>query len=298
MLENIIWTHAILATLSWGLFFPLGAILVRVVTKNARNVHYMVQVLGFLMFSTAFGLGAFMATYLKLWVTWNGHAILGTVIYGLLWTMPILGILHHYKYISTKNSYIYAWIHVWLGRILILAAIINGGLGLQLGYYELPNPKLAKARIAYGVLAGVMALIWIAISVLACVRSKADVNAGGESGPKVQGVEGYRSGSQDTAVGDATGLEKEKFGDEHLNASHPAREAAPVLAPAAAPVATLGAGQSQGFSTQTTTTTTITSGAARRSEDIVHGGDHYNTRLADVIDPEVQKPADTNMFGR
>lgn len=299
-LVAVIWTHAILATLSWALFFPLGAIVVRVITKNARNIHWMVQVLGVLCFTVAFGLGAWIATTLKLWVTWNGHAILGTVIFGLMLTMPILGILHHKQYISTKKSYTYAWIHVWLGRILILAGIINGGLGLQLGYAKVHMESQRKGEIAYGVCAGFIALVWIAISILACIRSKGDVNVGGESGQKVQGLAHLRNNSQDTAVGDNADLEKKSH--ESPNGTQPAL--VNPVAPAPTTIVTApheGAiGTAQGHTTTTTTTTTTTNHAGdalRGGEDIVHGGPHDQTRLADIIDPAVHKSEKTTMFG-
>lgn len=218
MLSHIIWSHATLAALSWGLFFPLGAILVRVVTGNARNIHWMLQTFGLITFTAAFILGAWTATYLHLWVSFNGHAIIGTIIYGLTLSMPILGVLHRYDYISKHNSYKFAWIHVYLGRVLILAAIINGGLGLQLGYHTTHKLSLYKGQIGYGVVAGFIALVWIAVSVMACVRSKGDVAVGGESGPKVQGLSYLRNGSQDTAIAEEE-LEKEKPSGEQTTAT-------------------------------------------------------------------------------
>lgn len=294
MLSHIIWSHAALATLSWGLFFPLGAILVRVVTGNARNVHWMLQTFGFITFTAAFILGAWTATYLKLWVTFNGHAIIGTIIYGLTLSMPILGILHHKNYISTHNSYKFAWIHVYLGRVLILAGIINGGLGFQLGYYETHLPKLRQGEIAYGAIAGFIGLVWISVSIMACIRSKGDVAVGGESGQKVQGVSHLRNDSQDTAIAEQ-GLQKEKISGEQTNGNQ-AFENYP--AAAAAPAANT--------TTTTTTTTThshptesVTAAAQPQAGgvDTLHGGEHYNTRLANIVDPAVGASDKTTMFG-
>lgn len=47
--------------------------------------------------------------------------------------------------------------HVWYGRLLIVLAVINGGLGLQL------SDNTIKGEIAYGVVAGVMFLLYLAV---------------------------------------------------------------------------------------------------------------------------------------
>jgi len=257
------------------------------VSKNARNVHWPIQTFAAVMFTAAWGLGVWLATTLKLWVTWNGHAIIGTVIFGLMLTMPVLGVLHRANYINTKTSYKWAWIHVYLGRVLILAGIINGGLGLQLSYSKVGYASIRSGQIGYGVGAGVIALFWIAISVFACIRSKGDVTPGGESGPKVTGPLPERNNSQETDVGDTGALEKEKYADEHVVGLH---EHNGVVSDAVAPAA---------VTTTTTTTTTHAPHPTAANEqwvsapaqvpatgdDIVHGGTHYNTRLANIIDP-------------
>jgi hypothetical protein len=54
---------------------------------------------------------------------------------------------------------------MWYGRILIILGVINGGLGLKLA----GNSK--KGEIAYGVVAGVMLVIYIATAVLTSTKN-------------------------------------------------------------------------------------------------------------------------------
>lgn len=51
--------------------------------------------------------------------------------------------------------------HLWLGRAAITLGIINGGLGLKLA-----NDSPRAGFIAYGVIAGVVWLVWVTAIVL------------------------------------------------------------------------------------------------------------------------------------
>ena len=78
----------------------------------------------------------------------------------------------------------WATAHVWFGRIVITLGIINGGLGLELS----GNTK--KGEIAYGVVAGVVWLLWMTV---VCLKRNKDTKRGvgmGESGEKVFGGHG------------------------------------------------------------------------------------------------------------
>lgn len=56
--------------------------------------------------------------------------------------------------------------HVALGRTLITLGIINGGLGLKFS----GNTK--NGEIVYGVIAGLMWLLWMAVAIGSSVKSK------------------------------------------------------------------------------------------------------------------------------
>ena len=98
---------------------------------------------------------------------------------------PVLGRLHHSQYTRLGKRTSLAPSHVWLGRGLLLLGVINGGLGLQLAN----NTK--KGEIAYGVVAGVFFLLYIAVVVVFSRRSKETLaqGAGQPAGPSAVGRE-------------------------------------------------------------------------------------------------------------
>lgn len=90
----------------------------------------------------------------------NAHPIIGIVVISLIILQPVLGVVHHNYFKRTSKRTFWATVHVWLGRALILLGIINGGLGLQL------SDNTTAGEIAYGVIAGVVFLIYIAVIVV------------------------------------------------------------------------------------------------------------------------------------
>ncbi len=100
-----------------------------------------------------------MATGGSEWKASNGHPVLGTVIIALLLVQPVLGYVQHRIYVRRKEQRGTGWgiVHVWYGRVLILLAVINGGLGLQL------SGNTVAGEIAYGVVAGVMGVLYLAV---------------------------------------------------------------------------------------------------------------------------------------
>jgi len=71
--------------------------------------------------------------------------------------------------------------HVWFGRALIILGVINGGLGFQL------SDNTVKGEIAYGVIAGVFFLFYVAVVVVSDMRARGK-NLG-ETGEKFSGNE-------------------------------------------------------------------------------------------------------------
>ena len=106
----------------------------------------------------------------------NGHPIIGIIVVGTLVFQPISGLIHHYMYKKYQRRTAWAITHVWWGRLIVTVGIINGGLGLML------SGNTVKGEIAYGVIAGVVWLIWMAVAVWSQLRSK---GIPGETGEKV-----------------------------------------------------------------------------------------------------------------
>ena len=106
------------------------------------------------------------------------HTKLGIAILVLAFFQPILGLVHHSLYkkrvaaVKQGNTTklpgrtVPGHAHLWLGRILIVLGMINGGLGLRLASNS-PNERNKHAKaIAYGVCAGLMFLLYVAFVIL------------------------------------------------------------------------------------------------------------------------------------
>ena len=162
------------------LFMPLGVFLIRLTSfKGLIWAHAGIQAFAYTVALAAFGLGAWMATVSDQWVAFNGHPIIGTIVIGLLLLQPVLGYVHHLIYVKEHKRTLWIYSHIWYGRALILLAVINGGLGLQL------SGNTVKGEIAYGVIAGVMFLLYLAVLAIAYLRK--DKSPEGETGEKMVG---------------------------------------------------------------------------------------------------------------
>ena len=114
------------------------------------------------------------------------HPIIGIVIFAVLFLQPVLGLIHHFQFKKYGRRTFWSYGHLWLGRLLITLGIINGGLGLllatQTGYGRPTTGQIA----AYGVVAGVMWLLWVAASIVGERRRSAV-----RSGPTIVYKEQY-----------------------------------------------------------------------------------------------------------
>ncbi len=179
--NQIIIIHAVLASLAWVLFMPVGAILLRLNIQSPiiLKLHAACQIFGYLVYVVAVGMG--------LWIIRQApsqadlfsdpHPKIGLVILAVALFQPLWGLVHHRIFKkgaaawkagrATQKPGRTTWgrIHLWIGRILITAAIVNGGLGLRLAG-ENPSTSATTTRnheIIYGVLAG---LVWVVYALI------------------------------------------------------------------------------------------------------------------------------------
>ncbi len=89
----------------------------------------------------------------------NTHTAFGIVIITLFLIQPIFGVIHHIQYKRNLTRAGVSHIHIWYGRILLVLGIVNGGLGLKLARNS------PSGEIAYGVVAGVVGLAYIAMCI-------------------------------------------------------------------------------------------------------------------------------------
>jgi hypothetical protein len=70
-----------------------------------------------------------------------------------------------------------SYMHIWLGRILVTAGIINGGLGLLMAY----RPPTVGQIAAYSVLAGI---VWVVFIVVGFTKGPVKAGKGGDESPR------------------------------------------------------------------------------------------------------------------
>ncbi|KAK5044998.1 hypothetical protein LTR84_010146 [Exophiala bonariae] len=180
---RILIAHAVLASLVWVLFIPSLAILVRLNLKAPiiLKLHAIGQVASYIIYIVATGTGIWLAQQSAAYGVWNDpHPRLGLAILAIAFFQPIFGAVHHRIYKSRSQNVAagnptnppgrtpVGRAHLWLGRVLIALGIINGGLGIRLASYSpfQTDATSQKASIGYGVVAGVMFLLYL-VSVIA-----------------------------------------------------------------------------------------------------------------------------------
>lgn len=84
----------------------------------------------------------------------------------LLVFQPILGYVHHLQYKRHQARNLYTHAHIWYGRVLVSAGLINGLLGCLLA------GKGAGVIAAYCIIAGLIWALWIAVMVFAAKKQK------------------------------------------------------------------------------------------------------------------------------
>ncbi|KAF1935576.1 CBD9-like protein [Clathrospora elynae] len=161
--------HGVLASLAFVILFPAGAIAIRLASfPGVIWLHAAFQVFAYLAYIAACGLGIYIANGMRLLD--NHHPIIGIVVLVLIFFQPILGFLHHVMFKRYNRRTMWSYSHIWIGRIAVTLGIINGGLGLQLA--SSMGQSVRSGMIAYGVIAALVWLAWVAAIVVGERRRK------------------------------------------------------------------------------------------------------------------------------
>ncbi|KAI9788264.1 MAG: hypothetical protein M1816_007030 [Peltula sp. TS41687] len=165
ILARVIEAHGVVLGLAFVVLFPLGALLMRVLSfRGLVWVHAGTQVLTYSLAIAGLGMGVWIANETS--QLNEAHPILGIVIIALLLAQPALGLIHHFQFVKRRTPTNWGRTHVWYGRGLIILGVINGGLGLQLA------DNTEGGKIAYGVVAGVMFCVYLVIVALFMSRKR------------------------------------------------------------------------------------------------------------------------------
>ncbi|KIW93479.1 uncharacterized protein Z519_06084 [Cladophialophora bantiana CBS 173.52] len=154
--HKVVIAHAALASVSWVIFFPLGAVLMRLLAgQKTTRIHAAIQVFATTIYTASVGMGIWMAQITEDLDSY--HAIIGLVIFAVIWLQIVAALVHHLAlFPKYRRRTTLAVVHIWLGRILITLGMINGGLGLKLS-----EDAERGEYIAYGVVSGVVWLVYV-----------------------------------------------------------------------------------------------------------------------------------------
>ncbi|KAF9890761.1 hypothetical protein FE257_005630 [Aspergillus nanangensis] len=150
--------HGVLMGLAFAIIFPLGAILLRVPhSKLSIKIHIICQVLGVALMIAGLATGVRVGRIIDRLHN-NAHTIVGTVVVVFLLAQPLVGVYHHRRFRATQTQSVWTFVHVWLGRIMLVLGIVNGGMGLRLA------ANTTAGNIAYGVLAGAFGVVYVGVA--------------------------------------------------------------------------------------------------------------------------------------
>ncbi|KAI1977171.1 hypothetical protein LOZ55_003692 [Ophidiomyces ophidiicola] len=155
--------HGCLMGLTFVVLMPIFALLVPIsafIPISVVKVHAPLQM--FALFTAIAGLGL----GIKLWIHSENipaaHPIIGIVAVACLCIFqPIFGWLQHLHFERTGARGLYAFLHRWLGRGIIIVGIINCGLGLLWAYH--PQALLRVGKVVYSILATTVVLGYVAV---------------------------------------------------------------------------------------------------------------------------------------
>lgn len=168
--HTILVTHAVFMSAAFLIFFPLGAILIRVAPISSTRLHAPWQIFSLALAAVGLGLGIKLAYTSDTSIRHNAHPIIGLVVVSsLILIMPIGGLAQHWygKRNGGKRT-VFGIVHMWFGRAMIWLGMVNGGLGLLLAGDEHDKTR----TIPYIVIASVFGGIWVLVVLGNLFRSK------------------------------------------------------------------------------------------------------------------------------
>lgn len=177
-LDTMTTAHGVLASLAFLVLFPSGAIFIRIPALARLGgvwMHAAIQIFAYCTFIAAAGMGIYLAMHEQL--LRNHHPIIGMILLGVIFTQPFAGLAHHYLFQRKKQRTWISYQHIFVGRVAIMLGMINGGLGLALA-----EVKSMGYLAAYGVVAGVMGILYLASIVFGEVQRNRNVKTDERNG--------------------------------------------------------------------------------------------------------------------
>lgn len=174
--------HGIIMSVLFLGCFPFFALTVYLpTTKKVRFIHAPLQVLSVILLIVGLALGILLGQ--RIGQLDAAHQIIGFIVsFSLILFQPAMGLYQHLYYHRTGGSSSFGAAHRWLGRTMIILGIINGGLGWQL-------TSNTPAYVPYGIVAGIVFLIYVSVVVFAWYRSGSSKDVENEKAQQRGGYE-------------------------------------------------------------------------------------------------------------
>jgi hypothetical protein len=122
--------HGLLMCLSFLFLYPLGASLIRTSDPRAFNFHWTTQAFASLLVVVGAIVGYWQSSGISV-----AHQYLGIGIVVAIAAQIFLGWRHHVEYLKVQRKTGLIRIHVWLGRSIFVAGLVNIVMGLLLRRY-------------------------------------------------------------------------------------------------------------------------------------------------------------------
>jgi Cytochrome domain of cellobiose dehydrogenase len=119
--------HGLLMTLAFLLLYPLGAYFIRSGKATAFNLHWTTQAFASALVFVSAGIGYWQSYSISV-----AHQFLGIAICVALLAQIVLGWQHHRRYVVIKRKTWLSTTHVWMGRTVLGAGMVNLMLGVLL----------------------------------------------------------------------------------------------------------------------------------------------------------------------
>ncbi|EAU36270.1 predicted protein [Aspergillus terreus NIH2624] len=163
--------HAVLMILVFVIFFPLFALMLHTGTHSRIvDFHAFFQLFTLAVAIAGFGIGISLAKSLHLVGTY--HPIIGMVaVPALILFQPAMGFLQHRYFHKTGKKSVFAYLHRWFGRSIIVLGIVNGGLGFHLAR-NVTSTAPVGAIVAYSVVAGIIGLAYVLVVIFLPLRKQ------------------------------------------------------------------------------------------------------------------------------
>ncbi|KAJ5223874.1 Alpha/beta hydrolase fold-3 [Penicillium chermesinum] len=151
--------HGVIMTVAFVGLFPFSALLLHLSSASSTvATHGALQLFNLGLAIAGLALGIIMAR--DIGQLTHHHPIIGfVVVCGLALFQPIMGFLQHRFYRKTGGKGPFAYLHRWLGRVLILLGVVNVFLGFVfVGVGDVDAPR--GAVIAVGVVSAVLLVFY------------------------------------------------------------------------------------------------------------------------------------------